>query len=467
MNISGRYMAAGLAVLLLSGAGACGDGKPDKTSPKADADAEKTEKPAPRKPVVEDSEEGSLKIRIPSGNTGKKEAAVRADTENVTVLESGETAEEENNGKLSAKEKAVLQSLRTPRPEGSLAARLSSLNSGKVIRWSPQWTDSGTGGVRLPATALSPDKSIILLVETLGDAGGPYGSRLVFLDTHSWTILAVHHLWKKDVRAAAITPSGIPVLISRAQEALKTPDEILLLDPWKGTVSLALTESGAETVTVDGQNRLFVAHRAESEQSGKIAVYTVQDDFSFKRQEITSSNTSPAVAFSADGQTVFLSGDKALESFKTSDLRPLETVALPEGFVTESLLVLPDETVIAAPEKRLQMRAAVIRGGHARFFGENSDGILIPLPGSEGKSFGAVMSRKGRIVRFSSSTLQETASVEPEASRPRTIGNPQAVYAFATGATAVLDERGNFYLLYRDSTGKRWRKDILFTSTRK
>lgn len=463
-------MAAGFAVLVLFGAGACGDGKPDSKPPAAEN--KKTVQPETaeksRTPAAEDSEEGSLKVRIPSENTEPKKTSVRAGMENVTVLESEENAEETHQKeKLSAKEKAVLQALRTPRPAGSLAERLSSRNSGKVIRWSPQWTNSGTGGVRLPAVALSPDKSIILLVETLGEDGGPYSSRLVFLDTHSWTIPAVHHLWQKDVRAAAVTPSGIPVLISRAQEPFKTPDEILLMDPWKGSITLALAEPGAKAVAVDRRNRLFITHSAESGQAGKVAVYTVRDDFSFARQEIASSNAAPAVAFSPDGQTVFLSGDKALESFRSSDLRPLETVALPDGFATESLLVLPDGTVIAAPEKRLRMRAAAIHDGQAGFFGEVSDGILIPPSGTDKKFFGAVMSRNGRIVRFSLPSLQETASVEPEKSRPRTTGNPQAVYAFETGAIAVLDERGSFYLLYRDSTGKRWRKDLLFTSVRK
>ena len=41
-----------------------------------------------------------------------------------------------------------------------------------------------------------------------------------------------------------------------------------------------------------------------------------------------------------------------------------------------------------------------------------------------------------------------------------------AVFAFAgIKAIAVLDERGCFYLLYRDAAGKRWRKEILIKST--
>ena len=369
--------------------------------------------------------------------------------------------------KMSRKELQLRQSFRTKRPEKSFAAKLAPLNNGKVIRWSPFWMSETAKGVRLPAVAVSPDKSIIILAETLGSIKGPFGTRLVFLDTHSWTITAVHHLMDKDVRFIAISPDNQPVLVARGQKAFKTVDELIRLDAWTGRIKQSVPMPGLRKVYINSRGRLFAVFDPESEDARTVRVYDrLLRDGRAEAKAILTENRSPVIAFLVHNQRIFLAGDKKLEQIKESDLKLLDSTPLPEGFVTASMLVLQDGTAILAPETDLQRPAIAVGVDGTREFGENSRGMLLPSRKDPEKMFASVMNRKGRIVQFAASSLKELASVSPEDSRPRTVGDPQAVFVLPhCQATAVLDERGCFYLLYQDPAGLRWHKEILFRST--
>ncbi|MBO4631965.1 MAG: hypothetical protein J5858_08590 [Lentisphaeria bacterium] len=458
-----------LCVILLSGTPGCGDNPPsrEKTGEKDSVSPAPSKKHLPAKKVFPDTEEGSLKVRFPNRENRKPEVEVKSGPLNVAVLTPDDPAAAPSREKVSRKEQALRKSFRTERPANSFASKLEPLNSGKIIRWMPHHGEDFSG-VRLPAVAISPDKSIIVIAETLGENQGPFGSRLIFLDTHSWTITAVHHLRQKNICRIALSPDHIPVLVSRGQEAFRSSDEIILLDPWSGQIRQSLSLPGVRNIFINSRNRLFAVFDPESSRARSVAVFdSLLKNGDAESKELQSANLSPIVAFSPDNSRFYLAGDQTLEIFKDSDLRKEAGIPLPRGFITASLLALPDHTVIAAPASHLQLPAIAVRNGKVQEFGEKSRGLLFPLPGRKDQLFGAVMNRKGRISQFALSTLEEQSGVNPEESRPRTIGDPMAVFAFARiPALAVLDENGCFYLLYQEPSGKRWHKEMLFTSTK-
>ncbi len=468
MNKSARFFVSAALLTGLFLLSSCGDDPPPP--PKKEVREKKTEvrkKPAPARKTFSDEESGSLKVRFQDQENTKNEPRVKADSDNLNVLNKNDPAAVSVQEKLSKKETALRASFRTKRPAGSFAAALEPKNSGKIIRWSPQWQTDLAGGVRLPAAAISPDRSMIVIAETLGEKQGPFGTRLVFMDTHSWTITAVHHLWKKDIRSIAIAPDHTLVLAARGQEAFKSQDELILLDPWSGTEKRSLSLPGLRKVFIDPAGKIFAVFGPDSENAKKVLVFaSLLKNEDAQSKEIQSANRAPAVAFSADGKWVYLAGDRSVEVLKDSDLRIMESFPLPEGFVTADLLAMPDGTILAAPEKTLQRPAVAVRQGIVKPFGEKSRGMLLKLPDSPDKFFGTVSNRLGRISRVALSTLQEQSGVNPEEGRPRTTGDPEAVFAFKSiKAIAVLDEKGCFYLLYKDPAGKRWHKEILFKST--
>ena len=480
MKNTWKLFLPGLSAACLLYLCACGDEAPKTPEKKQEgAKAEKTEKPAaapapapqkknaPAKKTFEDSEEGSLTVRFKNTDANSAPPKVEAQQDNLSVLAPDDPAAAGQTKKMSRKEKDLLQSFRTKRPEKSFAAKLAPLNNGKVIRWSPFWMSESAKGVRLPAAAISPDKSIIILAETLGSLNGPFGTRLVFLDTHTWTITAVHHLMNKDVRFIAISPDNTPVLVARGQAAFKTVDELIRLDAWTGKIKQTVPMPGLRRVYINSRGRLFAVFAPDSKDARTVRVYDrLLREGRTEAKTILSENSSPVIAFLAHNHRIFLAGDKKLEQFKESDLKPLDSTPLPEGFVTASLLVLQDGTAILTPETDLQRTGIVINADGTREFGEKSRGLLLASRKTPDKMFISVMNRKGRIVQFAVSSLKELESVSPEDSRPRTVGDPQAVFVLPhCQPLAVLDEKGTFYLLYKDPSGLRWHKEILFRST--
>ena len=463
---------SGICLAALLGLTGCGDNEPEpKKNPEPEKKKAAAPAPAPKKkkPAVKtfaDSEEGSFKVRYADTEQNRKKPEVRDTQENVSILKKDDPGTAVKQERISKKEQLRRDSFRTKRPEGSFAAHLEPINSGKVIRWSPQWHSEIASGVRLPAVAISPDRTMIVIAETLGEPQGPFGTRLVFLDTCSWTITAVHHLWKKDVRFIAAAPDHTLVLAARGQEAFKSSDEIILLDPRNGREKQTLSLPGVRGVYIDPAGRIFAVFARESEKCSSIALYPdLLKNGSPATKEIKSSNHSPVLAFSRDGSQFAAAGERAVELFRISDLRLIESTPLPDEFVTADLLIAGD-TVIAAPESRLQRRAMAFRSSWHQEFGENSFGLLVPQPDDPDHFFGAVMNRKGRVSRIALTTLKEQSGVDPEEGRPRTTGDPKAVFAFPKiKVTAVLDEKGCFYLLYLDAAGKRWQKEILIKST--
>ena len=466
-----KYFLPGMLLAGLLFCSGCGDSSPEPVK-KAEPKKEKkmSAKPVSKKvrKVLTDSEEGSLKVRYPNGEPPAEKPEVRDNQQNVNVLKKDDPAAVLQQEKISRKEQALRNSFRTKRAKGSFAEKLAPLNNGKIIRWFPQWHSETIDGVRLPAVAASPDRSIIIFAETLGEPQGPFGTRLVFLDTTSWTISAVHHLWKHDVRFIAISPNHTPVLVARGQEAFKSQDEILLLDPWSGKIRQSLPLPDVRRVYISKDNRLFAVFDPESAKAKEIAVYKslLSDPEDMTVLKLTTGSRSPILAFSPDGKVFGAAGDKALVVFKLSDFKILADTPLPADFTTCGLLLMPDGSAVAAPESRLQRPAVIIRENWVQEFGEKSRGILFPSMQMPDKLFGHVLNRRGRISVTALSSLKEQQGVDPEEGRPRTVGDPQAVFPLpGNKAFAVLDEKGCFYLLYLDPAGKRWRKEILIKST--
>jgi len=466
LHFYGAVLGAACLVWLV----ACGEKPPKKVVSETKTETAAPVKPKPKPlPKIPDSEEGSLKVRIPSSEQKETAPVVKTDETDVVVLSADDPGAEKMDPAMSRKEEAVRKALRTKQPENSLAAQLAPLNDGKSIRWSPKWFPGGTGGVRLAAWGISRDNSIIAFVETLGEEQGPFSSRLVLYDTHSWSILLVHHLLKQDVRSIAFTKDHFLVALCRGQEALKTPDELLVIRLRDGRPMARVVVPDAEKLYVDSLDRFFVTHREASKDARKVLV--LENVFSEKpaeqkQKEMESLNASPVVAFSGDGERIVFAGDKALEIFKSSDLRPLSSILLPEKFVTQSALTVGAEAVILAPRKETLCDALRIQYGQIKAFGEPSGGVLaLPLPSDS--LFYAVMNRKGKVALMVLSTLQEKESFFPEALAPRTTGNPIALFPVPHAkCMPILDAGGSFYLIYKDPSGKRFRKELLFSAVR-
>ena len=165
--------------------------------------------PALPKAAGADYQEGSLKIRI-SAADNRKESAKESpvfDHSNVVILDRAKNTQKtaDAGGKKKSLKKSQIHRLKlwTAHAPGSLAARLAPKNADKIIQWHPKLVLAGTSGVRLPDAAVSPDKSLLAFVETLGDEQGICGSRIIAFDTHTWTIPVLYVLPEDRIRKVA------------------------------------------------------------------------------------------------------------------------------------------------------------------------------------------------------------------------------------------------------------------------
>ncbi len=80
-------------------------------------------------------------------------------------------------------------------PAGSFADTIlknTQQPAGKSFVWTPQPVRGDSLTLfRVPDIKLSPDSSLLVFLETMGDASGPYGSRLILMSTSSWQVLNI------------------------------------------------------------------------------------------------------------------------------------------------------------------------------------------------------------------------------------------------------------------------------------
>lgn len=466
-----------LAALMLFSAVSCGEASPQQ-APEENGSREQLESRERKKPAVlpkkkkaafADREEGSFKVRFSSASKPEEKAQVKIDYSSVTVFPGQKMPSSPHARRIARREREMRISLRTKCPATALCTGITGSNASKLIRWYPQMRSDTTHRSRIECCAVSTDESVILFVENVGEDSGPFGSRLVFLDTHSWKILAVHYLKEHYVKEVSFLRDGSCLLSCRGQEQLRSKDCVIHFDTvvFQRLSQYRIDGLQKAWAVPDGKH-FFVTYRKESPDPRKIDLFALNGSRTDAVRTFSGENAGPVVTFSRDGTKVYFCGDRSLESRRWRDGRLLEKIALPEGFICADLLYVTEDLLIASPEDGLRQKSLAIRKkGKVQSFGEISAGRAFAFPPTAGQQqFGALLSRKGKVGCYALPALDEILEIFPESCRERTEGNPWYVFVLkhCPEAFAVLDQRGNFYLLYRLKTEKHFRKEILISS---
>ena len=452
----------------------CGRKQPPRqVAPEQEQQVRQTEKrehsvSAPgKKAAPGDYQEGSLKVRISAKEQQEYDQPEKTVTDNSNVMILDRKQETPEAGETDRKKRHIKKSelhrrkLWTKHTDGSLAARLASKNPDKIIRWNPKLVTAGTVGVRLPDAAVSPDKTLIVFVETTGAPNGPYGSRIIAFDTNTWTIPVLYQLPDEQiVKVAFIGDTGRIAALCKGQGELENKDKLLVFDLQTGdtVVSCDLDYRPSRIVAEKVSGMLYVTEV----NAPDIRIYNPGNlDEAPKR--IRSRGNDPAIAFAGKGAKIVMASGGMLEFYKTSDFRPLSNLPIPEKFTPQEILLLGENLYLLAPPKTEMQEGICVLNTSIRRFGENSAGVL--SDSFEPDTFFALMSRKGEIAQIAVPSLEKKSSIFPEDLAPRKTGDPVKVYSIPHArCLAVLDSGGNFYLLYRDADGRKWQKELLFSA---
>ena len=448
----------------------CGRKQPPRqVAPEQEQQVRQTEKrehsvSAPgKKAAPGDYQEGSLKVRISAKEQQEYDQPEKTVTDNSNVMILDRKQETPEAGETDRKKRHIKKSelhrrkLWTKHTDGSLAARLASKNPDKIIRWNPKLVTAGTVGVRLPDAAVSPDKTLIVFVETTGAPNGPYGSRI----TNTWTIPVLYQLPDEQiVKVAFIGDTGRIAALCKGQGELENKDKLLVFDLQTGDTveSCDLDYRPSRIVAEKVSGMLYVTEV----NAPDIRIYNPGNlDEAPKR--IRSRGNDPAIAFAGKGAKIVMASGGMLEFYKTSDFRPLSNLPIPEKFTPQEILLLGENLYLLAPPKTEMQEGICVLNTSIRRFGENSAGVL--SDSFEPDTFFALMSRKGEIAQIAVPSLEKKSSIFPEDLAPRKTGDPVKVYSIPHArCLAVLDSGGNFYLLYRDADGRKWQKELLFSA---
>lgn len=350
----------------------------------------------------------------------------------------------------------------TQRPANSLAAKIVPAVMTRQIRWFPHWGGNYPNGINVNAACISPDKSIIAFLETLGASSGPFATRLILYDTHTWEIIQAQDL--KEVYALNCAwNNDFITLICKGQKSRHTKNTIALYDPVsKKIVSQTPIdfEPGKNLITDENSWLLLAQNNPERVHLFKLDA----GSNSFNKMKSFEDFTSPpALGFKAGAKHFFLCDKDFFYICRLSDKRLNEKIPLPKNSLfikPEKILPLDRNAFLLLPNHASGAQAGFLKNNRIIPVGKSSSGIAVK--GIMPDTFITGFSKGGEFGVYHQASLQRLNLFSATAAKPRTQGN--IVFAFHVPhakAVAVLDSRGVFYLLYPDRINKRYLKEVL------
>ena len=423
------------------------DKQTNPESPKAQYRQDNEEK---KNGTAEDSEDGSFsKIKVKNWDDSKEKPKIENDMQNIIIEKKSDISNPEKTAKSSKKKGD------SSTPPSSIAAKIAQ--SDKVIEWKPQWRYKGTGGAWLPDAKLSSDLSLLAIIETTGKDDGPYGSRIVFVNTYNWNIVRIIELDRKISRICYVPTTEYIVCWAEKQLLLKQAHSLLLVDAKSGNIlsSSNLIKEQISSLACDSTGeKLFV----KSAENNSIYIFNAQN-LQEKPKLLKCSSRNGAAVPSPDNSILASAGENILEFLNYNNYTLLKTVTLPEGFNAEKILFAGDSRMMAISSQ--DEKVLFIRGDVQKIISDFYGNVLFFNPKNNILTVGR--ENKGHIAVLSIPSLEEIATFAPKNVKPPTYAPVIfAEYLPNRYGIAMLDEHGNMYLMTQPS--KRWKKNLIFSS---
>ncbi len=355
-------------------------------------------------------------------------------------------------------------------PAGSLAAFFSEKRTEKII-WNPEISGGSLDMTRVTDCKISPDSSVIAFVETTGDSDGPYGSRIILLDTYSWLILKVIEIPGRWIEKITFDPGnpGVIAALCRKQKELEQPIGVAVFDLKDGLektfehITGILSGEYAFAI-VDG--KLFVSLT----EKGGVVVLSMPSLRADSRTTVyaASPTGSPVLAVSGNGKLFAIASrnSRKIRIYKTSDLMQLSTVDMPVSrYIPNQLhFVNNDSDLLVCAEDPAPVENYLLAGGSSYKLDGASAGIAVLTPDQK---YAYCLMRNEPVIRIiDTATRAETGSINYKKAEPRPnnpdIGKPKFIfYLKHLDCVAVFDRNGYFYLLNRNVKSKNGERAII------
>ncbi len=428
-------------MLLFCGCGKEGPRKSVKTKPIKTKVKTETPKPVP-KAEKKETEEGSFgQIQIRNWQNGTEIPKVKINRRNITKVEIPDY-------QRGIREKAGEGIL--PTPEKSLAARVKDQEY--AYRWQPLWQFDKIPAPRLPAAEISPDASVLAIVETLGEIKGPFGSRIIFINTYNWKIIRVVEFEKKFISKICFVPNTeFLVMWSEVQKEIKEPARLLQMNCVSGEIEFENTSirESVSALLCDGFRRRLLV---KVKDSGKVRVFNAEN-IQRKPEIVKFKVRKGPIAFSADNAKIAIAGDGCIEIADFYSNGSHEKIKLPSGFFPDAITYCGSNDYIAASQFN----------GRTYFFIKDNYTEIANFSGNileynyRLNTLIAEIIKNNELKFFSVPKMKKTDSFMPGKIKPVSKGKPILLkYLPFRKKYALLDDHGNLSVVYH--AGRKWKK---------
>ncbi len=348
----------------------------------------------------------------------------------------------------------------TPLPPDSLAAEITGAKSPMGIQWTPLRIAGTVQGVRLPDVQLSLDQSLFAIVETTGKVEGPWGSRIILMNSHNWNIIRILTTERVITRLCFINGTQQIAALCNAQPVMKQNAGLAVfhLKSGKETAFRQLPDAVSGSMISDYNGHIYIAHREKKQ------VWRFEKDITQFPKTIRTNDVNPVIALSPNGKFFAVSSSSGkITLHKVSDMRPITSIKAPENYPFSQIIFIDNDKQLFCAANPLQNSSAVVLRNR-QFFELNGNNAGFNAITGDGKYLIHCKKVRGEIEVINTETLVKESAVIPETVSPQTRGgDPAFVFHLeASGTIAVLDTKGNFYLLYLPKNGRKYQKETVF-----
>lgn len=421
---------------------------------------------APRKKVILPGlEGGALKIQKTPGFSEEQPEEIpqiEVDNRQIRTMEKNPdgSAPELHGGGLTTTRRQNWEK-RTPLPADSLAAKISGKEGKTSLQWVPTRIPGSVYGTRLPDLALSNDQSVFAFVETTGKEDGPFGSRIVLMNAHSWTVIRIIETERQIIKVCFAGNTMNLAAVCKKQDELKQFAGLAVfhLKSGKEVSFRKLPESLCGQMLSDRSGRIYLGDKAKTE----LRRFQLPDETN-EPQIIAVDEVDPVLALSPNGKLLAVGGTNGrINLYKISDMRPISTVNIPKGYPLSQIIFIDNnKSFICAAKPDSNTPSFVLRANQVFHLQGYSSGFNSITP--DGKTLIHAKKVNGELEMLNPVSLQQEDRVIPDSIQPVTRGgDPQFVFFLEANRTfAVLDSKGNFYLLYHPKREKKFQKETIF-----
>jgi len=339
----------------------------------------------------------------------------------------------------------------------TLAARIADRRN--AIEWRPLWSNRAVAGVNLKGLSVTPDNSVVALVETHSDDAGIISSVIIFYETANWRIIRAIWLPGQQVNAFSLIPHTVlAAAYVRGQQALdQKRDTLLLIDCESGKVKENIPQdSHGNSDLVMACSSDFVAVKYFNAR-GIYFCQVVDGAPLLPKAEKDIPATAGLLAFSPDGRTLAWAdaqGACTYEPIKSV----LEKIALPPGFNPTGMVYTTDGLTIAHIGSPLW----IFTGNGSREINVKTSGNMIWSPADRMLYVETLPKRS--LAAMSPPQYQSEDELLPLRLKPASMGMVDQYQPMGAGKLIMLTSMGDLCLL--EKSEKKWVKTVIASPIR-